>query len=113
MAEPLKGLRVEIIRSRYYSPSPGGASPSEHVTQATLIAIDGKPLPKDCQVFEPTIDAPAVLVEHVSSDYMRACFAQQRGGVMFSGAWIHDGDSRYREQTGTSYPIPLHDRQEW
>lgn len=36
----------------------------------------------------------------------------QPGNYMFGGTYIKTSDSRFREATGISYPIPLHDRQE-
>lgn len=117
MNGPLKGMRAEIIRSRYYSPGTS-TDPTVTAQQVTIVAFDGELVPEDMRVFSASAEAPAVIVEHNTRDHMRAVAVRDfpQPGMptrrMVSGAWIHCGDSRWSRLAGTSYPIPLHDRVE-
>lgn len=107
-----KGLRLSILTDAHHSPN-GGLS--ARVKFVTLVEFDGKPLPKNAQVFPPSADAPAVRINRrqIYGEYLTA-YPMNTDGAWFmaSGAYLTTSDARYREITGMSYPVPLHDRTE-
>jgi hypothetical protein len=109
ISEPPKGLRLSILKGPNHSPN-GGLS--AHVDYVTLIEVDGKPLPKDSQVFTPSADAPAVkcTTRQIGLDAYPTVYPMDadRTISMASGAFVYTSDSRLR----CPYPIPLHDRKE-
>ena len=118
MSEKKKGLLAYIYMSDL-GPCDNGAGLCSKVKRVTILPSKDFPM-SDAQVFEPTEDAPAVVIVkrgpfgRNSEPYLTAYPADEDGnpdteGRMDGGAFISACDSRFP----ATYPVPLHDRKEW
>jgi len=121
MKNELKGLRAYIFRTPVMAQCSNGGI-SSRVDNVTIVAVrtmqeDGsivsRPVPDDCQVFEPDEKAPAAVVVK-RGRYVHIEPAEQPNGVgwMAGGSLVYGSDSRLRELLGHDYAVSLHDRQE-
>lgn len=108
----LKGLHVSIYRdSDPCDCTMGGVSSVAHGRTALTVVDD-----RIAGVFEADEEAPAVELvrrEIGGQTYVHAKPYGETRHTMFGGNFLHTSDSRLREATGTSYPIPIHDRIEF
>ena len=120
--KPITGITCQIFTAPLFKECAAGGI-SSRVQKVTLIG-DGVSGP-----FEPAPDAPAVRlvrrtfggVEYVHAEpdlsHPSNLVELERIGstcpwFMAGGALLNSSDSRFREATGHSYPISLHDRVE-
>jgi hypothetical protein len=95
------GLRVNIYRNRYDSPS--NAFYGRDVVVVTNIAGP----------FEPTTDAPSAwLAKNALGDPVIMPYEKPDGlvGPMMGGTFAHTSDSRFAEATGIYGAVAIHDR---
>lgn len=107
---PRKGFPVDILTERGGSFSNGGLS--SRVRSVVIVEIDGERVPEFVRIREPSDDAPAVSLRFEYGRYVARPADEPDRWFMASGAFLHTGDSRWRELIGHSLPIPLHDRTE-
>src|ERR1700720_547819 len=96
------GLRAYIYKSALHCHSNNAISSAQDCV--TIVNIGGP--------FEPSDDAPAVLViDGYTPGTLRIIpqgGAETRRRWMFGGCYVN-GDSRFSERTGHYLPLPLHD----
>jgi hypothetical protein len=121
----MKGIRVDVLKRKGQAFSNGGLS--EFCDDATLI------LPEGGGVFEPTDDAPAILIIENAMGTIRAVMAGRLDdgsyvaglnapegeiGPMMGGCYVASSDSRFTAECervlGSRFygAVPLHDRYE-
>jgi hypothetical protein len=111
-----RGLVADILVGRYHAAN-GGIS--ERVHRVTILdpSLTNTTDARFLSALRPaTVDAPAVVLGETTPGYLvaRPCGDQPEDSVgwMASGAWIVSDDYRFAELTGSTRPIPLHDRTE-
>ncbi len=105
-----KGLRAQILTG--YLHTPNGGLPAR-VREVTILGIDDGELPPFAQVSTPSDDAPGVCLLLRHGEFIAVPVDAPPGKhVIASGAYLHTGDSRWRDLIGHRLPIPLHDRTE-
>lgn len=115
----MKGLVIDIYTNPAYAGCANGGI-SERVNQLTVIEIDGRPIPKSCQIFEPSEDRPAARLisriigreSYVHIEPMESVPGDDHTDYMAGGAIVYTSDSRWEDLTGIPYPLKLHDRTE-
>lgn len=131
----IKGLTAEILKHEGRSCSNGGlSSTADEVTIVGITTIEGsgrighvRPVPETARVFEPTEEAPPVVIVHrylfgefipqavpaaVVDGEIRLLVRDDCVGPMAGGCYITTSDGRYAAllERKTSMPIALHDR---
>lgn len=113
MNEVKKGLSVDVLKTVGYPDCSGGGVTSKF---SHFVLLTDNPR---AQVFKVTEDSPALRLVKRTIGGEPYVHAEPDGpapkgcvGPMAGGAFVYSCDSRFREITGVSYPISVHDRYE-
>lgn len=101
----VSGLRAEVLRDSLADCTNGGISSRKD----TLYMVDGKKYP-----FEPCDIRECVSVKKIdvmgSVHVYASPLYRSEDWYMAGGNFLYTGDGRYKDMTGISYPISIHDR---